>query len=163
MRLLGPSRLSLESRLAVDAALDEAFAPLRGRATNISPARVRAAVRWTRPEPTGLRGVALLSRITELSVAAVVGAFLVGGSLGGVPQSATSDAVRDTIDRGQATRTTLRPSDTRMTAGDVADTAASVRREAGRATAEDHLADNAVTVRRDATHTNRAPEPTDNQ
>ena len=47
MRLFGPAPLPLDERLTVDAALDDAFAPLRARTANVGPARVRAAVRWT--------------------------------------------------------------------------------------------------------------------
>ncbi len=56
MKLFGPAPLPLDQRLPLDAALEDAFAPLRSRTANVGPARVRAAVRWSTPE-TGLRGL----------------------------------------------------------------------------------------------------------
>ena len=151
MKLLGPARLALLDdrdhldHLVVDAALDEAFAPLRARTANIAAARVRAAVRWSRSEPRALHGLALVARIGELSVAAVFSAFLFGASLASVAP-AVPDAWRDAASAGGLVlngRTALqwpigsRATDDRMTGGD--------------------LADNAATVRRQATRTNRAP------
>jgi hypothetical protein len=139
MALLGPRRLALDDRLAVDAALDEAFAPLRGRTANIGAARVRAAIRWTRPEPTPLRGTPLLARIAEISAAAVVSAFLFGATV--APAGVTDDRSTDAATAGKWIlngRTALqrpidsRVSDQRMTAGDAADNAATARREASR-------------------------------
>jgi len=151
MKLFRPARLALldhPDRRIVDAALDEAFAPLRARTANIGAARVRAAVRWTPPAPRPLRGPALLARIGELSVAAVISAFLFGASFGAV-SPAPPDVSRDAVAAGRWTlngRTALqrpidsRAADYRLTAGD--------------------LADNAATARRAATRTDRAPERT---
>ena len=80
MRLFGSRLLDGADRIAMDAALDDAFAPLRTTASNIGASRVRAAVRWSRPEPRSARGVALLAHATELSVAAVVSVFVIGAS-----------------------------------------------------------------------------------
>ena len=145
MRLLSPARLALHhqfdqrDRLLVDAALDEAFAPLRARSSNVGAARVRAAVRWTKAEPRPVRGVALLARIGELSVAAVISAFLFGSSITSV--SPVTDLSQDTVSTGVWMlngRTALqrpmssRVADTRLSAGDDADNAAIVRRAAAR-------------------------------
>ena len=139
MKLFGRVGLVLEDRLAVDAALDDAFGPLRARTANIGAARVRAAVRWGRPEPTPLRGIALVARIGELSMAAVVSAFLFGASIASV--SPAAEVSRDAVSAGEwmlKGRTALqRPIDSlatdyRTTAGDLAANAVSVRREASR-------------------------------
>lgn len=137
MRAFGPRRLALDDRLAVDAALEEAFAPLRVRTANISAARVRAAVRWERPAPTPLSGFALLARIGELSTAAVISALVFGSSL--VSVQTMPDGTRDAAQAGEWVlngRAALqRPIDSRATdyrtiAGDIAVNAATVRREA---------------------------------
>ncbi len=137
MKLFGPARLGLEDRLIVDTALDEAFGPLRARTANIGAARVRAAVRWSQPEPRPLGGVALLARIGELSVAAVISAFLFGASVTSV--SPVPDMSRDSASTGVWMlngRTALqrpmdsRVADSRLTAGELADNAAIVRRAA---------------------------------
>lgn len=143
-----PDHLDHPDRLTVDAALDEAFAPLRARTANIGAARARAAVRWTRPEPRPLHGLALLARIGDLSVAAVLSAFLVSASLASVAP-AVPDVERDAARAGVWVlngRTALQwPVDPRATDH--------------RVTGSD-LADNAATVRREATRTNRAPVQT---
>lgn len=68
--------LTLGERLEVEAALDAAFAPLRERRTDLSPLRVRAAVRWGRGgnepalrAPAALRWSGAIARLSELSVA----------------------------------------------------------------------------------------------
>jgi len=140
MKLLGPARLALPDHLAVDDALDEAFAPLRARTANIGAARVRAAVRWSRPEPRPLRGVALLAPVCAFSVAVAVSAFLIGVSLAAVAP-AVPDVSRDAVSADgwmlDGRRALQRPIDARATdhqttAGDLATTAATVHREAGR-------------------------------
>ena len=147
MKLFGPAPFALldhpghPDRLMVDAALDEAFAPLRARTANIGAARVRAAVRWSQPEPRPLGGLALLARIGQLSVAAVISAFLFGATLASVTP-ALPDASRDAASAGEWTlngRLALqrpidsRATDYRTTAGDIAANAATVRREATQA------------------------------
>jgi hypothetical protein len=138
MRLFGPAPLSLDERLPVDAALDDAFAPLRGRTANVGAARIRAAVRWTAPEPRKLGGLALLTRVSELTVAAAISAFLFAGSVASVESVAPApDSSRDAVTAGQWTlngRNALqRPmtslaTDYRTTAGDMAANAATARR-----------------------------------
>ena len=139
MKPFGRARLALEDRLAVDAALDEAFGPLRARTASIGAARVRAAVRWSRPEPRPLHGIALFARIGELSMAAVVSAFLFGASIASVAPA--PDVSRDAVTAGEWMlngRTALqRPIDSlatdyRTTAGDLAANAVTVRRETSR-------------------------------
>lgn len=140
MRLLGHPRLALDDRLAVDAALDDAFASLRLTTANISAARVRAAVRWSRPEPSRLRGIALLARIGELSTAAVVTAFLFGASVASLSAApAMPDVSRDPVSAGEWMlngRAALqrpmdsRATDYRTTVGDMATNAMIIRREA---------------------------------
>lgn len=140
MRLFGHARLAHDDRLAVDAAVDEAFAPLRARTANISAARVRAAVRWSKPEPTRLRGIPLLARIGEVSMAAVISAFVFSASLASISAiPVMPDDPRDPARSGQWTlngRAALqrsipsRATDYRTTAGDVATNAMIIRREA---------------------------------
>jgi hypothetical protein len=140
MRLFGPAPRPLDERLAIDAALDEAFAPLRSRTANIGPARVRASVRWSAPEPRRLGGLGLLTRVSELTVAAAISAFLFAGA---VASADAIPAVPD-ISRNAATagewmlngRNALqrpidsRATDYRTTAGEVAANAATSRRPA---------------------------------
>lgn len=90
--------LPLAERLEVEAALEIAFAPLRGERARISPLRVRAAVRWGRgaPPASGRRWAPAISRLSELSVAVgmtlvvFVGAF--GPSRAPVPAVPEPDA-----------------------------------------------------------------------
>jgi hypothetical protein len=138
MRLFGPARLALEDRLVVDAALDEAFAPLRAQTANIGAARVRAAVRWSPPEPARLRGFPLLARIGELSMVAVISAFVFSASLaslsatGAMPEGSRDAAVtggwvlngRNALQRPIDSLAT----DWRTTAGEIAANAAMVHR-----------------------------------
>ena len=94
--------LPLEQRVRLDTALEEAFAPLRASGTSLSPARVRAAIRWTPAAPPPLRGAALFGRAGELATAAA--AFVFAASLapvalpgaGGASASSTlpADGVR---------------------------------------------------------------------
>ena len=96
MRVFGRAALPLEGRLPLDAALEEAFGPLRARTANVGPARVRAAVRWAAPEPVALRGLTLVGRISDLSLAAVVSAFIFAGSVVSmVAVPAVPDVTRD--------------------------------------------------------------------
>jgi len=104
VRLFGPAPLPLDRRLPVDAALDDAFAPLRARTANVGPARVRAALRWAAPDTRRLGGLALLARVSELTVAAAISAFIFAGAVtpaGAVP--ATTDASRDAVTAGEWT------------------------------------------------------------
>jgi hypothetical protein len=138
MRLFGPAPLSLDQRLPVDAALDDAFAPLRRRTANISAARIRAAVRWTAPEPRRLGGLALLARASELTVAAAISAFLFAGTVASVESvPPVSDLSRDAVTAGgwmlNGRNALQRPisslaTDYRTTVGDMAANAATARR-----------------------------------
>lgn len=74
--------IPLAERLRLDGALADAFTPLRRTGTSLSPARVRAAVRWERPVASRLRGLALLSRAGELATAVAAAAFVFAASLG---------------------------------------------------------------------------------
>ena len=78
--------LSLEDQLQLDRILDDAFAPARARRAPIAAARVRARVSWDRPQPVsaGWRGVALLGRLGESSLALGMGVVIFVGALGGV-------------------------------------------------------------------------------
>lgn len=73
--------LPLDQRILLNAALEEAFAPLRRAGTSVSPARVRAAVRWTKPIAPPLRGLALAGRAGELATAVAAAAFVFAASL----------------------------------------------------------------------------------
>jgi hypothetical protein len=138
MRLFGSTPLSLDQRLPVDAALDEAFAPLRARTANIGAARIRAAVRWSAPEPRKLGRLALLGRASELTVAAAISAFLFAGSVASVESVPTLPIVsRDAVTAGEwmlnGRNALQRPmtslaTDYRTTAGEMAANAATARR-----------------------------------
>lgn len=141
MKLLGPApKLGYGERLALDAALEDAFAPLRARTVNVSAARVRAAVRWSAPEPRPLRGFALLTRVSELTVAAAISAFLFAGTVASVETTPSlPDVSHDAAVSGEWVlngRNALqrpidsRASDYRTTVGDVAANAATARRPA---------------------------------
>lgn len=73
--------LPLEQRVRLDRALEEAFAPLRASGASLSPARVRAAVRWTPAAPPALRGFALVGRAGELATAVAAAALVFAASL----------------------------------------------------------------------------------
>jgi hypothetical protein len=138
MTPLSQVRLPLDDRLPLDAALDDAFAPLRARRANVGPARVRAAVRWSAPEPRPLRGLALLTRMSELTVAAAISAFLFAGSVASVQSiPAVPDISRDAATAGawmlNGRNALQRPIESRATdyrtfAGDLAANAATARR-----------------------------------
>jgi len=138
MRLFGPAPLPLDQRLPLDAALEDAFAPLRSSTANVGPARVRAAVRWSAPEAGRLRGFALLTRASELTVAAAISALLFAGSVASITSiPAIPDISRDAVSSNEWTlngRNALqRPIDSRATdyrtiAGDLATNAAMARR-----------------------------------
>ena len=138
MRLFGPAPLTLDERLPLDAVLDDAFAPLRIRTANIGPARIRAAVRWTAPEPRRLGGLALLTRASELTVAAAICAFLFAGSVASVESAPPVPYVsRDAVTAGEwmlnGRNALQRPISSlatayRTTAGDMATNAATARR-----------------------------------
>jgi len=140
MRLFGPAPLPLDQRVALDAALEEAFAPLRALDANVGPSRVRAAVRWSAPESGRLHGLALLTRLSELTVAAAISALLFAGSVASITSvPADPDVSRDAVSSGEWTlngRNALqrpiasRTSDYRTIAGDVATNAAIARRPA---------------------------------
>ncbi len=141
MGLFRATPLALDDRLPVDAALDEAFAPLRARTANISPARVRAAVRWSRPEPAQIGRTALLARISEITTAAVISAFVFSASLASLAASPyVPDVSRDPVVTGtwvpNGRNAFQRPMDTRATdyrtiAGDIAANAMTIRRASG--------------------------------
>ena len=88
-RSAGP--LPLNERLRLDAALEAAFAPLRLTDAGLSPARVRAAIRWAPTAPPPLHGAALLGRAGELVTAVAAAAFVFAASLAPV-SSLTPDA-----------------------------------------------------------------------
>lgn len=93
MRLPRRERLPFGEQLRLESALDEAFVPLREARTTLSPARVRAAVRWQRERdaaPPVWRGVALAGRLAESSLAlGLTGLLFVAtlGPLGEEPRS----------------------------------------------------------------------------
>lgn len=73
--------LPLSERVRLDAVLDAAYAPLRLSGTGLSPARVRAAVRWAPASAPPLRGAALIGRAGELATAVAAAAFVFAASL----------------------------------------------------------------------------------
>ncbi len=138
MRLFSPAPLSLDHRLPLDAALDDAFGPLRARTATVGAARVRAAVRWSSPEPVKLGGLALLTRISELTIAAAISAFVFAGAIASVESVPTvPDISRDAVTASgwmlNGRNAFQRPissqfADYRTTAGDLAANAATARR-----------------------------------
>ncbi|MGH2378289.1 MAG: hypothetical protein ACRDGT_07405 [Candidatus Limnocylindria bacterium] len=81
--------LGLGERLEVEAAIENAFAPLRARRSTVGPTRVRAAVRWGRAEPRPpVRWAAAVSRISELGIAVGMSAFVFAAALASVPGTA---------------------------------------------------------------------------
>lgn len=138
MRRFGPAPLPLDHRLLLDVALQDAFAPLRARTATVGAARVRAAVRWSSSEPRKLGGLALLTRLSELTVAAAISAFVFAGAVGSVGSvPAVPDLSRDAVTAGgrmlNGRNAFQRPissrfADYRMTAGDLAANAAIARR-----------------------------------
>jgi hypothetical protein len=138
MRLFGPAPLPLDERLTVDAALADAFAPLRARTSNVGPARVRAAVRWTASEPRRVGRLGLLVRVSELTIAAAISAFLFAGSVASVATAPpVPDVSRDAVTAGEwmlnGRNALQRPitslaTDFRTTAGAMAANAATARR-----------------------------------
>jgi hypothetical protein len=138
MRLFGPAHLRLDDRLQLDATLDDAFGPLRTRTATVGAARVRAALRWSSPEPRTLGGLALLTRISELTVAAAISAFLFAGAVASVESVPTvPDSSRNAVTAGEwmlngrnalQRPIDVRASDYRTTAGDMAANAATARR-----------------------------------
>ncbi|MEA2662167.1 MAG: hypothetical protein QOH08_1739 [Chloroflexota bacterium] len=137
MRRFGPAPVTLEQRLVLDAALDEAFAPLRTRGTAAGPARARAAARWSDAEPSGPSTLDLLARISKVAAAAVISAFLFAGSVASIQAPGVPDISRDAVTAGEWTlngrNAYQRPilsrfADYRTTAGDIAVNAASARR-----------------------------------
>lgn len=94
---LGRKDLPLEDQIDLDRLLEEAFAPARSRRAPVSAARVRARVVWDRPRPAsaGWRGIALLGRLGESSLAVGLTAVLFVGALGGVTaQTGTTQTER---------------------------------------------------------------------
>jgi hypothetical protein len=138
MRLFGPAPLPLDERLTVDAALEDAFAPLRACTANVGPARVRAAVRWSASERPTRSRLALLGRLSELTVAAAISAFLFAGSVASVETAPPVPYVsRDAVTAGawmlNGRNALQRPitslaTDYRTTAGAMAANAATARR-----------------------------------
>ncbi len=91
------SVLTLGERLEVEAAVEAAFAPLRESHTDLSPLRVRAAVRWGRgapkASPQAVRWSGAIARLSELSVAVGMSIVIFGAALGPVfPEPAPPDA-----------------------------------------------------------------------
>jgi hypothetical protein len=76
----------------VDAALALAYAPLRRRSAALSPARVRAAVRWDRSGEAGRgwQAVAVLGRMAETSLAFALTALVFIGTLSGLAEQAVA-------------------------------------------------------------------------
>lgn len=99
--------LPLDERLRVDAALDAAFAPLRLTGTSLSPARIRAAVRWAPAVPPSLSGAALLSRAGELATAVAAAAFVFTASL--APLSSPSPGAEAARRAGSADEVRVAP------------------------------------------------------
>ncbi|HUQ17829.1 MAG TPA: hypothetical protein VM070_08575, partial [Candidatus Saccharimonadales bacterium] len=90
-----------DQRLRLEAALREAYAPLLRSRTVLSPARVRATVRWAPASPPPLRGAALLGRAGELATAVAAAAFVFAATLSPlvppgspVPPAGTVEEVR---------------------------------------------------------------------
>lgn len=89
------SALPLAERLEVEAAIDGAFAPLRLRRADLSPLRVRAAVRWGRGRdaepPAAVRWCGAVRRLSELSIAVGMSVLMFGAALGPALPETTAD------------------------------------------------------------------------
>lgn len=83
--------IALRDYVAASVALDRAYAPLRVRATRLSPAHVRLAMRIPEPVPASARFSRLTARITEYGLAAAVTAFAFAGG----PSAASAPAIVD--------------------------------------------------------------------
>jgi anti-sigma factor RsiW len=81
----------LRDYVATSVALDRAYAPLRERATRLSPARVRLAMRIPEPVPASARFSRITARITEFGLAAAVTAFAFVGTASVSPQHTIVD------------------------------------------------------------------------
>jgi anti-sigma factor RsiW len=82
---------ALQDYIAASVALDRAYAPLRARATGISPARVRLAMRMPEPLPASARFTRITARITEFGLAAAVTAFAFVGTASVTPRNTIVD------------------------------------------------------------------------
>lgn len=86
--------LTPAERLAVEDALEAAFAPLRLRRASVSPLRVRAAVRWGRgAPPSALPWSAAIARLSELSIAVGMSAMVFVGAFGPAAPVRPSDTL----------------------------------------------------------------------
>ncbi|MBU6422567.1 MAG: hypothetical protein KGQ88_00865 [Chloroflexi bacterium] len=92
-------RARLAEDLAAEAALRDAFAPLRARHAAVGPTRVRAAVRWGRGSDAGpLRWSAAISRLSELSVAVGMSVMVFIAAFGTPVAPAASPIVDEATD-----------------------------------------------------------------
>ena len=82
---------ALRDYVAASVALDRAYAPLRGRAIRLSPARVHLAMRIPEPVPASVRFSRITARITEFGLAAAVTAFAFVGGASLTPQHTIVD------------------------------------------------------------------------
>jgi anti-sigma factor RsiW len=82
---------TLRDYIAATVALDRAYAPLRTRATRLSPARVRLAMRIPEPVPASARFSRITARITEFGLAAAVTAFAFVGTASVAPRHTIID------------------------------------------------------------------------
>ncbi len=76
--------LPLGEQLAIEAALDDAFEPLRHASTDLSPLRARAAVRWGRggAEARRVPWAGAVSRLSELGLAVGMASVIFAGAFG---------------------------------------------------------------------------------
>lgn len=83
----------------VEAALRDAFAPLRARRTGLAPLRVRAAVRWGRgAPPAALPWSAAVARLSELSVAVGMSVMVFIAAFGTAPAPSDQRTVDEAAD-----------------------------------------------------------------
>jgi hypothetical protein len=93
---------ALRDLAVISVALDRAYAPLRQRATQLSPARARLAAR-VEPQPTGIPWwrIGFLGRLSEATMALGFAALIIGGSLdlavqpGAIPSAPSASVIRD--------------------------------------------------------------------
>ncbi|MDE3112594.1 MAG: hypothetical protein KGN00_01515 [Chloroflexota bacterium] len=85
--------------LELEAALRDAFAPLRARRATVSPLRVRAGVRWGRgASPAALPWTSAVSRLSELSVAVGMSVMVFIAAFGVPPAPAVDTTVDEAKD-----------------------------------------------------------------
>lgn len=95
--------LGLAERQELGSVLEDAYAPLRSRRAELSPLRVRAAVRWGRGAPaTAVGWSRTVSRLSELSVAVGMSVMVFVAAFSPSPVRSTGPVVDEARDPAYA-------------------------------------------------------------